>query len=58
MLLLSLGVVDVVVVVVDVVVLSPCNGGKLNLVVASVSGTADVVDDDVDVELATSSSDN
>jgi hypothetical protein len=45
-------------VVVDVVVLSPCNGGKLNLVVASVSGTADVVDDDEDVELATSSSDN
>jgi len=51
--LLSLGVVDVVV---DVVVLSPCNGGKLNLVVASVSGTADVVDDDEDVDLATSSS--
>ena len=58
MLLLPLGVV--VDVVVDVVVLSPCNVGKLNLVVASVSGAADVVDDDNDdgggVELIATSS--
>ena len=57
-LLLPLGVVvDVVDVV---VVLSPCNVGKLNLVVASVSGAVDVVDDDNDdgggVELIATSS--